>query len=41
LRREDEAKEEAGVIREQEAIFNALVCWLLLLARNRTGCVFV
>ena len=35
LHREDETKEEAEEITEQEAIFNALACWLLLLARNR------
>jgi hypothetical protein len=35
LRREDEAKEEAGVIREQEAIFNALVCSLLVAASGK------
>jgi hypothetical protein len=38
LHREDETKEEAGGIREHEAIFNALAYWLVLLARNRRGC---
>ena len=41
LHRDDETKEEVEGIREQEAIFNALVCWLLHLARNRRDGVFV
>ena len=41
LHRDDETKEEVEGNREQEAIFNALVCWLLHLARNRRDGVFV